>query len=195
MVDSAGFLTQHMAVHILAMNVAAPFGILAWRWARGARPGPAGARWIGPAAALQIMLLWAWHLPAPMAFAFAMPGGEMLMHVSLFLAALWFWGLIINEAEAARWRALGALLFTGKLFCLLGVLLTFSPRALYVRAAELHLGSPVAAEALVPDQQLAGLMMLVACPAVYVLAGIIIAARWLRDIELRTASHLPEGSG
>lgn len=189
--DSAGFLTQHMAVHILSMNLAAPLGILAWRWVDGGKSGSGGARWIGPASALQILLLWAWHLPAPMAFAYATPGGEMLMHVSLFLAALWFWGLIINEAEEARWRALGALLFTGKLFCLLGVLLTFSPRALYVRAAELCLGNPVTAEALIPDQQLAGLMMLIACPLVYVLAGIIIAARWLKEIEARTLSYDP----
>ncbi len=196
MLDSAGFLTEHMVVHILAMNVAAPLAIFGWRQLAGRAPGAiANARWIGPASALQILLLWGWHLPAPMAFAYAVPAGEALMHGTLFAAALWFWNTIINDAEASRWRSLGALLITGKLFCLLGVLLTFAPRALYLRAAELCLGGPVAAEALVPDQQLAGLIMLVACPLVYVLGGVIIAARWLNEIDKRPASHIAESMG
>ncbi|WEX10196.1 cytochrome c oxidase assembly protein [Chelativorans sp. AA-79] len=184
-----------MAVHILAMNVAAPALVLAWRLVAPPRVKPPDARWIGPAAALQVGLLWVWHLPLPLAFAYSVTGGEVLMHLSLFAAALWFWRAVLDEAEAARWRALGALLLTGKLFCLLGVLLTFAPRSLYLRAAELCLGGRIAPEALLADQQLAGLMMLVACPLVYVLAGIIIAARWLREIESRKPTYLPEGNG
>jgi len=193
MLETGGFLARHMAVHILAMNLAAPLLVLAWRLLAGTNNG--NARWIGPAAGTQIALLWSWHLPGPMAFAFALPGGEVLMHLSLFAAALWFWRLVLDEAEASRWRALGALLFTGKLFCLLGVLLTFAPRTLYLKAAELCLGSRANAEMLLADQQLAGLMMLVACPLVYVLAGIIIAARWLREIERRPTPFMPEGNG
>ncbi|WP_274425859.1 cytochrome c oxidase assembly protein [Chelativorans sp. YIM 93263] len=187
MVDPAGFLTHHMATHIVAMNVVAPLVILTWRWAARSRPGIASPRSIMPAATIQMALLWAWHLPGPMASAFTTPGGEALMHVSLFAAAMWFWASIINEAEAARLRSLIALAFTGKLFCLLGALLTFAPRALYARAAEIRFGSPVPAEVLLPDQQLAGLLMLVACPLVYVAAGVFMAARWLHDIEKRAA--------
>ncbi|WP_309084758.1 cytochrome c oxidase assembly protein [Chelativorans sp.] len=181
-----------MAVHILAMNLAAPAAVFAWRLAAGAGTEQSDARWIWPAATVQIALLWFWHLPEPLAFAFAAPGGQALMHLSLFAAAFWFWRAILDEAEAARWRALGALLFTGKLFCLLGVLLTFAPRSLYVRVAEICFGGRVSPEALVADQQLAGLLMLVSCPLVYVLAGVIIAARWLREIDGRQASYLPE---
>jgi len=195
MLATGGFLAQHMAIHIVAMNIAAPLAVLLWRLVRGIGAQPQDARWIGPAAAVQIGLLWFWHLPAPMAFAFATPGGETLMHVSLFAAALWFWRAILDEADAARWRALSALLFTGKLFCLLGVLLTFAPRSLYAAAAELCLGGRVDPEILVPDQQLAGLMMLIACPLVYVLAGIVIAARWLREIDARNPSFQPDGNG
>jgi len=195
MLETGGFLAQHMAVHILAMNIAAPLLVLAWRLVAGGAKNPGKAWWIGPAAVVQVALLWLWHLPGPMAFAFAFPGGEILMHLSLFAAALWFWRLVLDEAEAARWRALGALLLTGKLFCLLGVLLTFAPRALYLRAAEICLGGRATAEMLLSDQQLAGLMMLIACPLVYVLAGIVIAARWLREIERRPTSFMPEGNG
>jgi len=195
MLAPGGFLAQHVAIHILAMNLAAPLVVLAWQFFRCSEQKPEQVRWIGPAAAVQIALLWFWHLPAPMAFSFAVPGGEALMHVSLFAAALWFWSAILDEAEAARWRALGALLFTGKLFCLLGVILTFAPRSLYVAAAELCLGGRVDPNTLLPDQQLAGLMMLIACPFVYVLAGIIIAARWLREIDSRVPSFQPDGNG
>jgi putative membrane protein len=183
MIETGGFLAQHMAVHILAMNVAAPAAVLAWRRFSAGPPDAGGIRWIGWAAALQIALLWLWHLPDAMAFAFGTRGGQVLMYLTLFAAALWFWHGIVNNAHAACWRALGALLFTGKLFCLLGILFTFAPRPLYARAAEICFGGRVSADILLADQQLAGLMMLVACPIFYVLAGVIIATRWLREME------------
>lgn len=194
MMEAAGFLTEHMVTHILAMNVGAPLAVIAWRLWRGGGTAPGCACWIGPAALVQMTLLWAWHLPAPMAFALGTPGGTMLMHGTLVLSALWFWRAVLEEAEEARWRALGALAITGKLFCLLGALLTFAPRVLYPRAAEIHMGGPVSAASLLPDQQLAGLLMLIACPLTYVLAGVVIAARWIRDIERRPPTYLPEES-
>jgi putative membrane protein len=115
------------------------------------------------------------------------------MHVSLFAVSLWFWASVVAEAEASRWRSLGALLITGKLFCLLGVLLAFAPRPLYAEAAHAH-GMNQMAMNLLGDQQLAGLLMLVACPLTYVLAGIIIAARWIAEIE-RRPSWIGPGSG
>jgi putative membrane protein len=66
------------------------------------------------------------------------------------------------------------LLVTGKLFCLLGALLVFAPRSLYLlqNGHEAHFG-PITIE----DQQLAGLLMLLACPLSYLLAGVVIASR------------------
>lgn len=194
MEEPTGFLVQHMAAHIAVMNIAAPFLVILTRWVAAVRSNPARARWIGPATVIQIVLLWGWHLPAPLAFAYTVPGALALMHVSLFAAALWFWWTVLEEAEAARWRALGALLVTGKLFCLLGVLLTFAPRALFARAAELCLGTGTAVGTLLQDQQLAGLLMLAACPLTYVLAGVVIAARWLGDIERRRPSLVADSS-
>lgn len=192
MLEAAGFLTHHMGSHILAMNILAPLLVLVWRLL--ARRATGGARQIVPASVLQLGLLWGWHAPAVMAFALAVPGGLILMHTSLFAAALWFWYAVLDEAEAARWRALGALLITGKLFCLLGVLLAFAPRGLYARAFESGLGAVPGAQTVLADQQLAGLIMLIACPVTYVMAGIIIAARWVRAIENRPSSYMPEGT-
>jgi putative membrane protein len=193
MSGTSGFLAEHMATHILAMNVAAPLLVLATRrilaesvktWLQGS---------IAPASAIQIVVLWGWHLPGSFAFAAASSASMAAMHISLFAVALWFWASVVVEAEKSRWRSLGALLITGKLFCLLGVLLAFAPRPLYAEAAVTH-GMGHMAMNLLPDQQLAGLLMLVACPLTYVLAGIIIAARWIADIE-RTPSWSNAGSG
>ncbi len=102
------------------------------------------------------------------------------MQSSLLLAALLFWYSVIF-AEA-RWYSLLALLTTGKLFCLLGALLTFAPRPIYPQLRELYAQAghfPV--ETALSDQQLAGLLMLVACPLIYVLASVVLAARWLLE--------------
>ena len=193
MSGTGGFLAEHMAAHIFAMNVVAPLLVLATKrfLPENAKDRLQGS--IGPASVAQIVLLWAWHLPRSFAFAAASPAGMAAMHVSLFAVALWFWASVVAEAEASRWRSLGALLITGKLFCLLGVLLAFAPRPLYAEAAQAHAGGHMVMN-LLADQQLAGLLMLVACPLTYVLAGIVIAARWIAEIE-RRPSWIGPGSG
>lgn len=86
------------------------------------------------------------------------------MHGSLFLAALAFWVLLLDMMERSGWQAILGLLLTGKLACLLGALLIFAARPLYSDAA-------------LADQQLAGLLMITACPLSYIAAGVVIAAR------------------
>lgn len=159
-----------MAVHILLMNLLAPLAApllvrRAPRWLSGA---------LGAATLVQLLLLWSLHLPAVTAAAHgALP--HAAMQALLFAAALWFWLAVFAVGGERRWRALLALLVTSKLFCLLGVLLTFAPRALYAHGPG-H-GAALA------DQQLAGLLMIVACPASYLLAAVVIAVRWLRLLE------------
>jgi putative membrane protein len=73
-----------------------------------------------------------------------------------------------------------ALLVSGKLFCLLAVLLVFAPRFFYgAHGTHSHGGMPVDQLA---DQHLAGLLMLVVCPLSYVAAAVAIAAQWLREL-------------
>lgn len=129
---------------------------------------------------LQLAVLWGWHAPPAMRFVMASDVGSALMQLSLFAVALWFWLVVLAQRGGARWRSIFALLVTGKLFCLLGVLLVFAPRSLYAGA-----------DVSVSDQQLAGLLMLGACPLAYVLASILMAARWLDDLAL--AAPRPRG--
>jgi putative membrane protein len=53
------------------------------------------------------------------------------------------------------------------------VLLTFSPRALYVASS--HAGHRL------DDQQLAGLLMITACPLSYLVAAVVIVARFVTN--------------
>jgi len=156
-----GPVARHMVAHIAVMNLVAPLAaLLVARRAGSARP-----RLFWAACMLQISLLWFWHAPLVHAHLES-PAVQAVMHVSLFLAALAFWVLLLNMVERAGWQAVLGLLLTGKLACLLGALLIFAPRLLYD-------GDPAA----LSDQQLAGLLMITACPLSYVAAGIAVAAR------------------
>ncbi len=172
-----------MAQHIVLMNVVA----LGLALAVPRHFAPALARGPGYATAAQLLLLWFWHAPPVLDAVLASPLLHLLMQVSLYLVALWFWRAIFAMADTARWRAVGLLLVTGKLFCVLGALLVFAGRALFALPAAGH-GHHGGAVDLLADQQMAGLLMLAACPVSYLVAGVIIAARWLAALE-RQAAH------
>ena len=157
-----GTLSSHMAMHIALLNVVAPVAAIAL--VKRLRPLNGAAFW--SIAALQIGMLWFWHLPAVQAAA-ASYAGALLMHGSLLAVALLFWTGVLQMRGPGRWQAILGLIVTGKLSCLLAALLIFSPRLLYT--GHHHATS-------IDDQQLAGLLMITACPVSYVLAGIMIAA-------------------
>lgn len=158
-----------MAGHILLMNVVAP--LLASLLHDGRE---VSGRTLLVASLLHLVLLWAAHLPGVMAW-YHHDTAMLLSGTVLFAAALWFWRAVLGQGGARRWRGLLALLLTGKLYCLLGVLLVFAPRPLYPG----HGSAPI----LLADQQQAGLLMVVACPLSYVLAAVIIAAGWMNALE------------
>lgn len=114
------------------------------------------------ATAAQILALYAWHLPAGMQVSLASPAGMVVTQLTLLGVAIWFWGAVFASLTTRRWHAVAALMATAKLFCLLGVLLVFAPRALY---------APVLSAAALEDQQSAGLLMLAVCPLTYLAAG------------------------
>jgi putative membrane protein len=159
---SLGALSSYMAMHIALMNVVAP--VVAIALVKRLRPLSNAVFW--SVATLQIGMLWFWHLPAVQA-ATTSSSGALLMHGSLFTVALLFWTGALQMRGPGRWQAILGLIITGKLSCLLAALLIFSPRFLYT--SHHHATS-------IEDQQLAGLLMITACPVSYVLAGIVIAA-------------------
>lgn len=168
-----GPLSLGMGGHILLMNLVAPI-IAVWA-ARSSLPLRRPFAGLAVPATVQLLLLWGWHAPPSLAAAMDSSGLHWAMQISLLSAALWFWIAVVRATAGGQWRAIAALLMTSKLFCLLGVLLTFASYPLY--PALTHHG----ATALDPlaDQQLAGLMMLVACPLSYLVAAVVVASNWL----------------
>lgn len=193
MLQLAGPLSAHMGLHILLMNAAAPLAALA---AASLLPHAAFnlRRHLWLATIAQLAVLWAWHAPPALSLALGSAPLHLLMQAMLFLCAFWFWSAVFHIRGDRRWRAILALLLTSKLFCLLGVLLVFAPRALYPAILSgSHHGALHPAATTLDDQQLAGLLMLVACPATYVLAGVVIAARWFAAMDSeRPALRIPE---
>jgi putative membrane protein len=140
------------------------------------------------ATAIQLALLWVWHAPPLHHAAMHSPILQGLMHGTLLLAAALFWTLLLGLATKARWQAIFPLLLTAKLSCLPGALLVFAPRHLYAAHHYLH-SPPTIAD--LSDQQLAGLLMITACPLSYLSAGVVVAA--LAIAELGRGSGLVGG--
>lgn len=189
---SLGPRASHMATHIILMSALAPFlAVLSIRFASAAVLTTGRALAIVTAA--QLALLYAWHAPGAAAYTESHPAAHLSMHASLLAAALLFWLAILGDTGIARWRSVAALAITGKLACLLGVLLVFAPRVLDTSAASWG----ATTEMMLADQGLAGLLMLAACPASYVLSGVWIASQWLLALEddrLHAVSDRPDGA-
>jgi putative membrane protein len=167
---------RHMALHIATMNIAAPLlaALIVARRTVNAQPG---LLWL--AALVQVVALWAAHAPAIQHHAMTGAGVQLATHGILMLAALAFWTLLLALPDERRWHAIPPLLLTGKLVCLLAVLMVFAPRALY--------GVHDHGSAALTDQQLAGLLMLAACPLSYLVVATILTIALVRDAPVRTA--------
>jgi putative membrane protein len=179
-------LTHHMSTHILLMNVIAP--LIAHGVAAGGQRLPA---WLSTGASLclataaQLVTLWAVHIPVLLESVSGVAGGNRMVQGLLLVTALWFWTSALSQRGVMRWRALLALLVTGKLFCLLAALIVFAPRPLYELVEHTHRGATDSAP--LADQQLAGLLMISTCPLTYVLEAIVISAIWLKELGARSA--------
>lgn len=178
-----GPLSVSMAQHLAIMNVAAP--LVAAALLRHLPPRANRSLFLWVSAVSQIVLLWAWHVPALQRIVASSAGLHLGMVGALALAAVLFWTLLLRAGAASRWTGLAALLLTGKLACLLGALLIFAPRDLYslpgVSFAHHSLGPSTLA-----DQHLAGLLMITACPLSYIVAGVVLAAQMMADLERRS---------
>jgi putative membrane protein len=162
-----GPVSTHMALHIGTMNLVAPLAAAVVAFGAPMRASRPATVWA--AGVIQLTLLWAWHAPAVQRHLSTSHFAIIVSHAILFVSALCFWWSLLRLAGSARWQGIGVLLLTGKFACLLGVLLTFSPRLLH----EAH-GAHVTT---ISDQQLAGLLMVTACPLSYLVAGVVLAAQ------------------
>lgn len=146
--------------HALLILVAAPLLALAWRTKRGS--------WLGLAAAavLHAIVLWAWHAPAPYAWALSSDAGYWLMQLSLLASAVLFWRAILS---ASALGAAMALVFTMAQMGLLGALIALAPEAVYAP----HFATTTAwGLTALEDQQIAGLIMWAPMAGLYLIIAL-----------------------
>lgn len=188
----------HMAQHEILMLVAAPLLVLGkplvalvWvfpptRRQRIVRP-LRGRRWraawgwlvSAPVAwSVHALTLWVWHAPAWFEAGLHHAAIHDLQHASFFASALLFWWALVRRRPGgvAVLVVLTTLLHTG----FLGALLTFAPGVWY--PSYVNADNPWGMTALA-DQQLGGLIMWVPAGAIFIGAGVMLLAQWLRALE------------
>lgn len=174
-------MTAHMAAHMAAVAVAAPLMALGLA---GTRADPA-SRWPLavaplPMSLIELLVVWGWHWPAARAFAAGSAAGLALEQAMFLAAGLLLWSACLGTRDAG----IIALLLTTMHMTLLGTLITLAPRTLFGTTGFTCLGitlSPIA------DQQLGGVIMLLAGAGSYLSGGLALLFRLLR-------SNRPEGA-
>jgi putative membrane protein len=157
-------MTAHMTAHMLVVALCAPllaYGVAgtrfdpAVRWPRAASPLPMSV--------LELVIVWGWHLPTARAFAAASPIGLVLEQVMFAAAGLLLW----SACFGARGAGVIALLLTSMHMTLLGALIALAPRTLYGSAS-------------IEDQQVGGVVMLLAGAGSYLVGGLALLSLLLR---------------
>jgi putative membrane protein len=207
--------SAHMVQHLALMLVAPPLLILGrpgivWLWVLPLSMRRAVTRlWFrsGLHAAAHILMspllvwilcsaaLWFWHLPGPYGWALASEPVHAFEHFCFFTTSLMFWSLVLEPPGHRRMEYGSTLLFVvtfGVQNGLLGALLTFAGRPLYVTYLP-----TTAAWGLSPleDQQLAGLLMWIPASLIHLTTLGILFVAWMRAAEIRatlTARRRPE---
>lgn len=169
---AAGGMTGHMAGHMIAVAVAAP--LIAWGIG-GGRFDPARAfpGLVTPMAMMvvELAVVWGWHLPVLRALADTSVAVLVVEQAMFVAAGLLLWAAVLGTGPERRAGGVGALLLTSMHMTLLGALVGLAPRPLYAH----HHG--------IEDQQLGGVVMLMAGAASYFAGGLAMLGTLLRSGE------------
>ena len=150
-------MTAHMLLHV---------GLVAVVPALLRVPLPAlGGGALALAVVADIVVVWGWHLPAAHIWASLDDTGFVLQQASFLAVGIAVWSL----ADAAgRLAAAAVLMVTAMHMTMLGIALTLAPQVLYPGVCG---GGPFGLGPL-EDQQMAGVVMAVLAPAVYLAGGL-----------------------
>lgn len=202
--------SAHMLQHELLMLVAAPLLVLGrplipFLWAVPRTTSRELAAWARTPAwqtiwsfitapfvawLIHALALWSWHIPFLFQATLRNEAVHALQHASFLGSALLFWWAVIHGRQRAMGYGAAVLyMFTTALHSgLLGALLTFAGSVwypFYATTTEWWGLTPL------EDQQLGGLIMWIPAGAVYIVAGLILFAGWLRESERRAISLQP----
>lgn len=175
-------MTGHMIAHMAAVAIAAPliaYGIAGTPWDPAARL-PSIVTPV-PMSLIELLIVWSWHLPATRVIAAG--GWGLVLEQAMFAGAgllLWSACLGTRDADSNARRASGivALLLTTMHMTLLGALIALAPRTLFDTAGFTCLGVTVSP---LTDQHLGGVVMLLVGAGAYLLGGLALLGRLLRE--------------
>ena len=174
---TSALFSARVTHHVLLSAAVAPLLVLAMSRTRTKWPGSI-AFWTGA----QAITFWLWHEPGFYARALSSDAVYWAMQASLLGTATAFWAALRRSSQPA---AIAALLATTVQMGLLGALITFAGRPLYVP----HLLTTEAwGMGALEDQQLAGLIMWAPSAGLYLAAALVLAQRWLAQEERGLAS-------
>lgn len=133
---------------------------------------------------IHMVALWVWHIPVLFAAALQNEFIHALQHLGFLLSALLFWWTVLEGSQGGMGYGVAVLyLFTTALHSgLLGALITLARVVWYPNYA-----GRTEPWGLAPleDQQLGGLIMWIPACTVYIVAGLVLFAAWLRASEKR----------
>lgn len=193
--------SAHMAQHEILMLLAAPLLVVSrplvpllwglpfgWRRAAGrwSKTRPVQRLWAGltlPLAAwcIHAAALWIWHAPALFQATITSELAHSAQHLSFLLSALLFWWALLYGPGRVNYGSGVLYIFTtGVHTSILGALLTFATSVWYpaYRAT-----APLWGMTPLEDQQVGGLIMWIPAGLVYLAAGLILFAAWLRQSD------------
>jgi putative membrane protein len=200
--------SAHMVQLELLMLVAAPLLALArplalWAWALPQLWRRTAGRffhrpawrvpWLiitGPLVAwlLHALALWLWHIPALFDAALNDSAVHTWQHLSFLLTALLFWWSVLGAVSRREQGVALVSLFTTMVHTgALGALLTLARTPWY---AHYFATTPPFGINALEDQQLGGLIMWVPAGGVYIVCGLVMAARWLGPRRSRGAPQV-----
>lgn len=193
---SRELFTAHMIEHEVLMVLSAPLlvlsrplGVMVWalprRWRRPVGRATNIAAYLAGwdiasrplvATALHAAAIWLWHAPLLFEAALRHEALHWLQHLSFFVTALLFWWAMLDRHARRSGIPVFCLFATALHTGFLGILITFLPRPIFPAqsiAADGFGLTPLA------DQQLAGLIMWIPGGAIYAIAALMLAARWI----------------
>jgi putative membrane protein len=193
--------SAHMVQHEILMIISAPLLVVSrplvtflwalpigWRRTLGrwSKADPVQNTWVlltAPLAAwwIHALAIWFWHVPALFQATLRSDVFHAAQHGSFFLSALLFWwSLFYAHGRKAYGGGLLYIFTTAVHTGILGALLTFSPRLWYPAYS-----TTTQAWGLSPleDQQIGGLIMWVPASLVYLTAGLMLFAAWLKESD------------
>jgi putative membrane protein len=190
----AGF-AGHMIAHVAVVAIAAPLLAIGLAGSR-LDPTPVAPLLFAPMGAmgLEFVVVWGWHAPLLHAAARHSLAVFTLEQASFLAVGLLVWLAAFGRGRGptrAAWGAgILALFLTSMHMTMLGALLALSPRPLYGHA---HAGSGFAGLPPLDDQHLGGAVMLLVGGASYLIGGLVLIARLLRQPDLRLAATRGRG--